>query len=129
MIRVCRVDDVPTGEGRAVDIADRRVAVFRAESGWFALDDACPHLGGPLSDGVLAESSVICPLHERRFELATGAALGPGCAARAHRVEVRGQDVFVELAQEAAIMPAHALGRADVSSLQPRRESVGVRGQ
>jgi nitrite reductase (NADH) small subunit len=103
VIPVCKVGDVPAGEGRAVTIRGRRVAVFRAESGWYALDDACPHRGGPLSDGVLADRSVTCPLHERRFELATGAALSDGCGVTAHRVEVRGDDVFVELAEERAV--------------------------
>jgi NAD(P)H-dependent nitrite reductase small subunit len=102
VIPVCRVDDVPEGEGRAVTILGHRVAVFRAESGWYALDDGCPHRAGPLSDGVLAERSVICPLHERRFDLASGEPLGHDCAAVvAHRVEVRGEDVFVDLVEAA----------------------------
>jgi nitrite reductase (NADH) small subunit len=112
-----------------VMLAGRRVAVFNAKSGWYAIDDRCPHLGGPLSDGVLADRSVICPLHERRFDLATGEALTGDCDAAAHRVEVRGTQVYVELAQDQAIMPAHAHGRADVGSVQPHREGVGVRGQ
>jgi nitrite reductase (NADH) small subunit len=110
-------------------LAGRRVAVFNAKSGWYAIDDRCPHLGGPLSDGVLADRSVICPLHERRFDLATGTALSDGCDIAAHRVEVRGSHVYIELAQVSGIMPADAHGRADVGSVQPRREGVGVRGQ
>lgn len=98
MIPVCKIADVPAGEGRAVTVLDRRIAIFHAESGWYALDDRCPHRGGPLSDGVLAERSVICPLHERRFDLAGGHALGTGCGVTAHRVIVAGEDVFVELA-------------------------------
>jgi NAD(P)H-dependent nitrite reductase small subunit len=99
MIPVCKVGDVPLGEGRRVTILGRAIAVFRSETGWYALDDTCPHRGGPLSDGVLAERSVICPLHERRFELATGEPLSDGCGVAAHAVEVRGEDVFVELAE------------------------------
>jgi nitrite reductase (NADH) small subunit len=76
---VCRVDDVPEGEGRAVTVDQRRIAIFRAAAGWFALEDACPHDGGPLSDGILSDSSVICPLHERRFDLTSGAPLGHEC--------------------------------------------------
>jgi nitrite reductase (NADH) small subunit len=97
-VRACRVDDVPVGEGRAVTIAGRRVALFRTRGGWYALDAACPHMGGPLADGIVAERSVICPLHERRFDLVSGAALSPGCApVKAHRVTVIGQDVLVAL--------------------------------
>jgi nitrite reductase (NADH) small subunit len=95
MIRLCSVADVPPGEGRAVTVGDRRLAVFRAEAGWFALDDACPHLGGPLADGIVARRTVICPLHERRFDLATGEALGGGACARSHPLVVRGDDVYL----------------------------------
>lgn len=96
LVRVCAVDDVPLGEGRALTLAGRRIALFRAEAGWHALDGDCPHRGGPLADGIVAERSVICPLHERRFDLATGEALGDGCGVRAHRVEVRDGQVFLE---------------------------------
>jgi len=96
-LRACSVDDVPPGEGRAVTLNGRRIAVFRARGGWFALDAACPHLGGPLADGLLAERSVICPLHERRYELDSGRALSGGCDVPAYRVSVVGRDVYVRL--------------------------------
>ena len=97
LLDACGVSDVPLGEGRAVTIGDRRVAVFHTATGWFALEDACPHLGGPLSDGILAERCVACPLHDRRFDLATGAALTDGADVTAHRVELLGDRVLVDL--------------------------------
>lgn len=96
MIRVCEVDDVPAGEGRAVTLSGRRIALFRAEDGWFALDARCPHLGGPLADGIVARSTVICPLHERRFDLRSGREVNGGACVAAHRVLVRGNDVYLE---------------------------------
>ena len=95
MIRACRVDDVPRGEGRSLTVDGRRIAVFRAESGWYALDGVCPHAGGPLAVGILADCRVICPLHERAFDLASGAALSGGAAVAAYPVEVRGDEVYV----------------------------------
>lgn len=107
MIRACRVSDVPLGEGRAVTLAGRRVAVFRTTAGWYALDHACPHASGPLADGITADCSVICPLHERRFALDTGAPIGhDGPGVTAHRVVVRGDDVLVALAGAAAAVAA-----------------------
>jgi nitrite reductase (NADH) small subunit len=97
MIRACRVDDVPHGEGRALTVAGRRIALFRSETGWYALDHTCPHAGGPLSDGIVADCRVICPLHERAFDLATGAALSGGAGVEAYGVQVRGEEVFVRV--------------------------------
>lgn len=95
MITACMVSDVPLGEGRVITIEGRRIALFHTASGWFALDDACPHRGGPLADGILSDRCVTCPLHERRFELATGAALTDGEGVVAHRVDLRGETVLV----------------------------------
>jgi nitrite reductase (NADH) small subunit len=102
VIPVCRVADVPLGEGRAVTLAGRRIALFHSGSGWFALDNSCPHRGGPLADGILADRCVTCPLHDRRFDLATGAALTDGDGIKAHRVELRGDLVLVALGEELA---------------------------
>jgi len=98
LVRVCHTADVPLGEGRPVTVGDRRVAVFHSESGWYALDDTCPHRGGPLSDGILADRCVACPLHDRRFDLATGSALSGGESVISHRVVLDGEDVHLELA-------------------------------
>ncbi|MEA2150486.1 MAG: nitrite reductase small subunit [Solirubrobacteraceae bacterium] len=98
MILACRIDDVPAGEGRALTIDGRRVAIFRSAAGWFALDAVCPHRGGPLEDGIVCDRAVICPLHDRRYDLETGAALGAGEGVAAHAVEIRGDRVFVALA-------------------------------
>ncbi len=94
----CSVDDIPRGEGRTITLDGRRIALFRAAGGWYALDAACPHRGGPLADGIVCDRAVICPLHDRRFDLATGAPLTTGDGVAAHAGEVRGQRIFVTLA-------------------------------
>jgi nitrite reductase (NADH) small subunit len=94
----CVVDDIPLGEGRAITLDGRRIAIFRTSAGWYALDAVCPHRGGPLADGIVCDRAVICPLHDRRFDLASGAPLSAGDGVAAHAVEVRGERVFVALA-------------------------------
>ncbi len=100
MTFACRVDDVPFGEGRVVTLGGRRIAVFRASGGWYALDAACPHMAGPLADGIVCDRAVICPLHDRRYDLASGAALNADDAVTAHSVELQGERVFVTLASD-----------------------------
>jgi nitrite reductase (NADH) small subunit len=95
--RVCDVDDVPLGEGREATVRGRRVAVFHTEDGWYAVDAACPHRGGPLADGIVGGRSVTCPLHERRFDLAGGAPLRHDCPAlRTYTVTVADGEVHVQ---------------------------------
>jgi nitrite reductase (NADH) small subunit len=97
---VCRTEDVPIGEGRVAIVDGHRVAVFRVdEKGFRALDPACPTgRCGSLADGLLADSSVICPLHLRRFDLTTGEPLGhESPAVVAHAVEIRGDAVYIGL--------------------------------
>ena len=92
-VRVCAVEDVPLLEGRAVSIDDRRLAVFRLPDGvWAASDAACPHKGGPLQDGIVADRCVTCPLHQKRYDL-----LDPAGELRTYRAEARDGAVWVQL--------------------------------
>ena len=92
---VGRAADVPMLEGRGARLGDARIAVFRLADGWAALDHACPHAGGPLSDGIVADACVTCPLHNRRFDLATGEQVGGTDRVRAY--EVRERDGMLEV--------------------------------
>jgi len=71
---------IPRGEGRAFEIAGRRIAVFHTQSGEVLASQAeCPHRNGPLADGLTGGTTVICPLHERAYDLRTGQGLGGEC--------------------------------------------------
>jgi nitrite reductase (NADH) small subunit len=98
-MRIGSIDDVPLLEGRAVTVGDRRLAVFRLGDGSFAaVDGACPHAGGPLGDGIVADSCVTCPLHNRRFDLRSGLALNGPERVDVHEVAVRGGELWLKLA-------------------------------
>ena len=97
-VPIGRARDVPHLEGRSVRAGDRRIAVFRLPDGWAAIDHACPHRGGPLSDGIVAERCVTCPLHNQRFSLLTGERIdAPGEGVRTYPVRERGGVLEVEL--------------------------------
>jgi len=75
-VPVGRASDVPEYEGRNVQFGADRVAIFRLPDGWAAVSAACPHEGGPLADGIMADACVTCPLHGWRFDLHSGARQG-----------------------------------------------------
>lgn len=76
-IDIGALSDIPAQGARVVKTAQGCVAVFRtAEDQVFAIDDACPHKGGPLSEGIVHGNSVTCPLHAWVFSLETGMAQG-----------------------------------------------------
>ncbi len=83
---ICRVDDIPVLGSRTVRRpAGMDVAVFRnADGGVFALLDRCPHKGGPLSQGIVFDNRVACPLHNWTIGLKDGCAQAPdeGCTPR-----------------------------------------------
>ena len=71
------LDAIPRRGARVVRTPQGCVAVFRtADDEAFALDDRCPHKGGPLSQGIVHGTSVTCPLHNWVMSLVTGEAQG-----------------------------------------------------
>lgn len=76
-IDIAALDEVPVRGARVVKTALGCVAVFRTgEDEVFAIDDACPHKAGPLSDGIVHGKAVTCPLHNWVISLETGMAQG-----------------------------------------------------
>jgi nitrite reductase (NADH) small subunit len=81
-IDVGAIDDIPRRGSRVVKTRRGDVAVFRtAADAVFAIDDCCPHRGGPLSQGIVHGGAVTCPLHNWVIDLASGKAQGAdeGC--------------------------------------------------
>src|SRR5688572_12976505 len=76
--RIASPDDLPIQGARVLHCRDVRVAVFRTHEGRiFALEDRCPHRGGPLSEGFVHGNYVTCPLHNWVILLETGRVEAP----------------------------------------------------
>lgn len=76
-IDIAALDDIPRQGARVVKTTAGCIAVFRtADDQIFAVDDRCPHKGGPLSEGIVHGTSVTCPLHAAVFDLTSGQATG-----------------------------------------------------
>ena len=80
---------IPPGEGRNVEVSGRRIAIFHTRGGGvYAVQAQCPHRGGPLADGLVGGTTLICPLHAWKFDLATGVALFGDCGLQTFSVRV-----------------------------------------
>jgi len=85
--------------GKLVEAAGQRIAIFNVGGRYWAIEDKCPHRGGPLSEGMLAEDEVVCPWHGSRFNVRTGAVVTPPAQrnVKSFPVRVIGTDVEVEI--------------------------------
>jgi nitrite reductase (NADH) small subunit len=97
-IDIGQLDDIPREGARIVRTPAGCIAVFRtADDAVFAIDDKCPHKGGPLSEGIVHGHSVTCPLHNWVISLETGKAQGADVGAtRAHRLKVEAGRILLD---------------------------------
>ena len=101
-IEVGTINDIPRQGARVVRGKEGDIAVFRTDKDEiFALRDKCPHKGGPLSQGIVHDKKVNCPLHNWNISLETGLAVAPdeGCAAR-YPIRLEGDRIFLSLTAE-----------------------------
>ncbi len=92
------ISQVPLGEGRNFDLGGIVVTIFHTRTGaLFATQPRCPHRQGPLADGLLGGSLLVCPLHDRTFDLRTGKSVAGDCSLHTYPVRA-GQDGRIMLA-------------------------------
>jgi 3-phenylpropionate/trans-cinnamate dioxygenase ferredoxin component len=98
-MKVATTDELEDQQAKLVEVEGQRIALFRLGEAFYALSDTCTHRGGPLSEGTVEEAEVTCPWHGARFDIKTGAVLGPpaGREVRSYPVRVTGVEVEIEM--------------------------------
>jgi 3-phenylpropionate/trans-cinnamate dioxygenase ferredoxin component len=76
-VDIARVEDLPPGSRKVVDVDGSAVAVFNLNGEFFAIEDVCTHDGGELASGELEGEEIVCPRHGARFSVRTGEVLAP----------------------------------------------------
>jgi nitrite reductase (NADH) small subunit len=80
-LRITEIENIPLREGRSVTLGDREIAIFNLGTGFVAMENRCPHKGGPLADGIVSATgetlTVTCPLHNWRVALESGQVVRP----------------------------------------------------
>ncbi|MCS6859700.1 MAG: non-heme iron oxygenase ferredoxin subunit [Abditibacteriales bacterium] len=95
-VKVATTDQLPPGQGMTVQVKGEYVALFNVDGAFYAIDDTCPHAGGPLGQGTLEDCIVTCPWHGWRFNVTTGVSpVVSSIAVKKYEVKVEGNEVFV----------------------------------
>lgn len=95
-VKVAQVGEVGPGSSKKVEANGKDIALFNINGSFFAIDDTCPHRGGPLSEGFLEDKVVNCPWHGWQFDVTTGQCLStPDASQGKYEVKVEGNDIYI----------------------------------
>jgi len=99
LVRICSVGELPA-EGHVGEFSAGKLTLCLAKLNGkiSALDNECPHHGGPLGEGTIEDGKVVCPWHFYDFDVTSGRCAGaPGLHVRVYEVTVAGDDVLVKV--------------------------------
>lgn len=97
-VRVANLEELASeGLGHQVKAAGLQIALFRWEDRVYALEDLCPHLGFPLSEGIVQFGEVICSWHGWHVNLENGSCRREQAKSKVFPCEVRDNEVFVQI--------------------------------
>ena len=95
--RVAGMDEIPDGTVHTIRVGSHMIALCRVDGRYGALGNACPHMGGPLGEGMIEGGHLVCPWHGREYDPLTGMCEGFEERAAVYPVEVRADGVYVRL--------------------------------
>lgn len=97
-VKVAEKGVLPEGTGMVLEVEGKEVALFNAAGTFHAIDNVCRHQGGPLGDGSLEGTTVMCPWHGWEYDVTTGSCLtNPNARQAKYMVKVEGNDILIEI--------------------------------
>jgi nitrite reductase/ring-hydroxylating ferredoxin subunit len=108
IVRVCAKAEVSPGAVKAFAVGANTLAVYNIDGTYYATDDECTHAAASLADGMLDGDVIECCMHMGSFHVPSGRVVEPPCEVplRTYQVVLKGDDIFVDLARNAAGEPA-----------------------
>ena len=76
-MRITACANIPVREGRVTVVRGRHIAIFNVGDRFLAVENRCPHRGGPLSEGIVSGTTLVCPLHAWKIDLQSGQVANP----------------------------------------------------
>ena len=97
-IKVATKSELASGTSKKIEIEDKEIALFNVDGNFLAIDDTCPHRGGPLSEGFVETGVLTCPWHGWQFQLETGECItNPSVCQTKYPVKVEGEDILISV--------------------------------
>jgi nitrite reductase/ring-hydroxylating ferredoxin subunit len=88
-VRICSAHEVPIEGAKLVSFQGREISLINHQQKFYAVENYCPHMGGPLGLGWIKNGIITCPWHRFRFHLQTGRSLtNPAMSARMYPVAI-----------------------------------------
>ena len=98
LVKVARRDEVPEGTGKTVEAGGQPIALFNSGGRFYAIHNTCLHRNGPLGEGEIEGTTVVCPWHGWEYDITTGRLISdPAKKVACFSVQVQGDDILVEL--------------------------------
>lgn len=96
-IRVCHANDLAGGSAVVAKVDGTSVAVFPHDGDVYAIENVCPHQGGPVGEGKIEDGCIHCPWHGWQFDLDTGEHVHGQGALNVFPVKVKDEVVYVSI--------------------------------
>ena len=97
-VKVMSEEDLPIGKSAIISAGEDEIALFNYKGKYYAVANKCPHRGAPLGEGRIEEGIVICPNHEWRFKLESGANMqNPELFIPTYPVKVKNENIYIGL--------------------------------
>lgn len=95
---IADLTELPAGQGKVMEVAGKQLALFNVEGKVHAMDNLCPHRGGPLGDGPLMGTTVTCPWHGWQFDCTNGKSTrNAAVCVGSYPTAIEGTTVYVEV--------------------------------
>ena len=97
-VKVAQKKDVPSDTGLCVEAGGKEIALYQLDGKIYALDNICPHAGGPMAEGGVNEGMAICPWHGWEFSIKTGeCGFNAEIKQQTYEVKEDGEDIYVKV--------------------------------
>lgn len=97
-VKVAQKSEIKAGKGKVVEVNGKSIAILNDNGKFFAVENECKHVGGPLGEGTCQDGIVMCPWHQWTYDLKTGKnKMDESIKLETYEIKVEGNNLLVNL--------------------------------